>query len=149
MASVYRRKDRNGRPAKKYTALYFDAVCGVNGKWRTKAAFTDREASLAFAQRLERKSEREAERLFDPVLGQAKRPIAEHLEMFLETELDPTRSKRYVQQVRSRLERVIVGVGAERLNDLITIHVSRFLNDLKVNGRPVSAATRSDFVATC
>ena len=146
MASVHRRTNRSGRPAKKYTALYFDAA---QQRWRTKSAFCDREASLALAQRLERQTAREAEGLYDPVLEQAKRPIAEHLSSFLESELDPCRAPRYTQQVRARLQRVIDGIGAERIGDLTTIHVGRFLNDLMMNGRPISPATRSDYVATC
>lgn len=145
MASIYKRKARSGKPARKWTALWYDHE---QQKWRTTAAYTEKASSLAFAQRLERQSERRAEGLILEPKPESTLPvpICELLNDFMLTEIDKTRNARYRHQVRSRIQRVIDELGAQKLEDLHTVQVARVLDGLTIKGRPIAPSSRSDFV---
>jgi len=144
MASVYKRKSRNGRPAAKWTALWRDHE---QGRWRTTAAYPEKAASLALANRLERQSARRAEGIIEedpePI---PPTPIRELLDDFMITEVDRSKTERYRQQLRKRIDRVIDALGAQTIKDLSTVQVARVLDGMEIKGRPLAPATRSDFV---
>jgi len=143
MASVYKRKSRNGKPAAKWTALYRDHE---QGRWRTASAYPEKAASVALANRLERQSARRAEGLVEPNPEPTPpTPIRELLDDFMLTDVGP-KSDRYRQQVRKRIERAIDALGANRIEDLSTVQVARVLDAMRNNGRPLAPASKTDYV---
>ncbi len=146
MASVYKRTARNGKPAKRWTALY---RCSETGKYRTKSGYSDKASTQALANRLERESARRAEGLVDMETPKSTpTPILEILDDFMLTEIERTRAPRYRQQIRSRIDRVIKETGAEHIQDLSTVQVARVLESIKIGKRPLAPASRSDYVMT-
>jgi hypothetical protein len=64
MASAFKRKSDRRKKGSKWVASFFDHEVG---KWRSRTGFTDREATLELARRLEKDSARRKEGLDDPV----------------------------------------------------------------------------------
>ena len=124
--------------SKKYTAIY-DTPAGD----KSKVAYRDKQASQAFAERLERDAARIAEGLLDPVDEQLRKPIGDHLEDFMASRVGRANAEWTEKQVRNRIERVITETRTNRLIDLDPIAIERFFTAHEIEG-----TTRNEYVGS-
>lgn len=99
-----------------------------------KKGYTDKEASVALGQRLEREAARRREGLTSEFDDHAKVPIEKHLDDYMTAKPKGSLSPLYVQQFRTRIDRVIKGTGCRRLHELDPVKVDRFFNREKIAG---------------
>jgi integrase len=96
--------------------------------------YTDKAASIALGKRLEQEAARRHEGLIDRYDDHARIDINEHLKDFLESRPSHAVSERYRSQFQRRIERIICGVSARRLQDLDPVKINQLLNGLELGG---------------
>ncbi|MFP4052598.1 MAG: tyrosine-type recombinase/integrase [Phycisphaerae bacterium] len=128
MASAFKRTTDRRKKGSKWVASFYDHEAG---KWRSRTGFTDREATLELARRLEKESARRKEGLDDPVDGERLRGIQEHVDDYIHSIEIRGRAPRYVQQVRQRIERVLRKARVTRLVELDPVKVQAVVHELK------------------
>jgi integrase len=140
--TVWKRKaDRRRRDAK-WRITYTDE----DGRRRTATAYTDRQASYELARRLVKEAAQKAEGLIDPFAEHRRTPIMAVLDEFRDDLAGKGRSSRYVQQVRNRILRIILGTKVKILGDIDPVAVSRFVSGLSDEG--VSETTRNEYIGS-
>jgi integrase len=149
VASIYRRKDRNGKPAAKYSIQYKDA----DDRWRIVIGCADKESTRRLAAKLESDVtlERNGIRTTQTAVPLKKvlRDFQAHLEAKANTD-------DYIEQSINRLERAFTACKFEKLDDLRTDVAadafSRFIRDLqtlkgpKGKARPASQQTKNHYL---
>jgi integrase len=145
MASVYKRKGTKRRKGAKWMVSWYDAEQGL---WRDRVGYTDKDAALSLGQRLEREAADRAEGISNPFDEQRKRAIGEHLADFISKTRSAGRDDAYVNQLETRIKRVIYGTGAKRLHELDPVRIDRFLDGLRHRERPLSGRTRNEYVTS-
>ncbi len=149
MASTFKRKSDQGRPGSRWVINYFDAE---QGKRRTIRGYSDRGASLAKGDRLERESARRAEGLINVVDEQARRPIGEHLAEYLGTLRARGRESRYVQQVEQKIEFLAPRTGARRAIELDGAKILNVLAEYRFRSgksnpaKSLSVAAKNEYI---
>ena len=107
MASVFKRKDKNGRPYRHWTIQYLDA----HGKSRQKKGFTDKQESQRLANKLEHEAKLRRDGLIDSaaeeLANQAKRSVVSHLDEFLETLRFRNRTQQYLNHISTRVRAIL------------------------------------------
>ena len=119
---------------------WYIAYEGEHGRTQ-KRGYTDRAASVAYGERLERDAARRREGIVDQYDDHGKMPIGRHLDDFIATRPTYATSDLYVSQVRNRIQRIINGTKASRLHELDPVAIERFLQDQKIIGH-----TRNEYV---
>ncbi|MEM6260203.1 MAG: tyrosine-type recombinase/integrase [Planctomycetota bacterium] len=145
MATAYKRTKDRRRKGSKWIARWFNAELG---EWKDKTGHTDKEATLELGRRLERESARRAEGVDDPMDDQRKRLIHDHLADFIEQVKAGNRTEAYVNQLESRITRVIQGTAVKRLHELDSTKINRFLSTLRIKGRKLSGITRNEYIGS-
>lgn len=145
MASAFKRVSDKRRKDRSYHARYYDHMAK---RWATKKAYTDRDASLELARRLERESSRRAEGLIDSFDEALKTPIAEAVAEFVASVKALGRSERYLQQLEARINAVIGGTGATRLHELNAVKVERYLAREGEGEDGISGTTRAEYITS-
>ena len=145
MATVFRRKDTPKGKKAKWRARWKNAE---TGRWQTSIGFVDKQATVAFAERLERRSARRAEGLIDPVEEENRRPVTEHLEEFIATLRHAERSPRYILQMENRIRRIIDETNIQRLSDFDPTRTIEILGELRIKDKPLSGATRNEYIVS-
>ena len=111
MASVFKRKGKDGKKNTFWTVQYMDA----HGKSRQKRGFTDKQESQRLANKLEHEGKLRRDGLIDVAaeeLGnQAKRSVLIHLEEFLAALRSKGRTEKHVKLVSSRISAVLEEAG--------------------------------------
>lgn len=126
MASVYKRKA--GLTAPKWYIKYRDA----QGRIRRVAGGRDRAATIAKANDLERRAEREAAGLSCPADDAAREPLEKHLSAF-EAALEARgRTNEHVTRTLARVRRVLS--GCKRVGDLTPSRVQGVLAEMQADG---------------
>jgi integrase len=128
MASAFKRTTDRRKKGSKWVASYFDHEMN---RWRSRTGYTDREATLELARRLEKESARRAQGVDDPVDTQRVRPIEQHLEDFIASIKARGREQRYIQQVGRRIERVLKKARVTRLVELDAVKVQAVIHELQ------------------
>ena len=134
MASTFKRKEDKGRRGSSYYVSYTDE----NGVRRTRVAFTDKAASEAFARQLETEARQRRLGLIDPkadrYLQAEQRPLEDHLADFHASLLAKGDKKKYVNQTRTYVRKVLALAKAERLSDLTPSVVQIAIGSLRSGG---------------
>lgn len=120
---------------------WYVAYQGEHGR-RYAKAYSDRAASLALGERLERDAARRREGLVDRYDDHLKTSIDRHLADFLASRPAQATCGRHNQQLRNRITRIITGIKATRLQELEPVAIERFLGEQKIVGH-----TRNEYVA--
>ena len=111
MASVFKRKDKNGRKSPCWTIQYMDA----HGKSRQKKGFTDKQESQRLANKLEHEAKLRRDGLIDSaaedLATQAKRCAVSHLDEFLGTIRSKGRTEKHVKLISTRIRAVLDEAG--------------------------------------
>ncbi len=94
---------------------WYIAYEGEHGRTQ-KRGYTDRAASVAYGERLERDAARRREGIVDQYDDHGKMPIGRHLDDFIATRPTYATSDLYVSQVRNRIQRIINGTKTSRLS---------------------------------
>ncbi len=151
MATTFKRGEDQKVRGSRWMVNFFDATLG---KRRTIRGYSDRDASQAMGERLERDAARKAEGLLDPVDDQARRPIGEHIDDYVAMLRGKECSATHVAQVVQRLGLVAKGVKAARLVDLDATKVLTFLTVYRSRigkrgqQRPLSTITKNNMIST-
>ncbi len=148
MASAFKRKPDRKVKGSKWIIRWWDAQLG---KWKQESAYSDREASMEYARKLEAQSARIATGLERADFGKPAKTIAELIEEYMggyRAKLrDSKRDERYVSQVRNRITRIVAGVRVSSIHQLDPIAVRDFLDGLKkTNKKVISGVTRNEYV---
>jgi len=118
MASVFKRKGKDGKKNTFWTVQYMDA----HGKSRQKRGFTDKQESQRLANKLEHEGKLRRDGLIDVAaeeLGnQAKRSVLVHLEEFLAALRSKGRTEKHVKLVSSRISAVLEEAGIGTTSDI-------------------------------
>lgn len=126
MASVYKRGSGRDVP---YTIQYTDH----RGKRCTTLGFTDKQLTEQLATKLEREAKLRAAGLIDTeqerIAETKQSPIQEHIVAFHESISE--QSADYVRHIKSRLKKIIEGVGITSLADITSEAVTVFLRRLR------------------
>ena len=149
--------DDKGKPRQAKVAPGKDGttriVVGQDEKWtiaymtssgrKTRVAFKDYDSSFALLQRLERESAQRAEGIITGFDDHRQTPVATHLDDFMVN--GPTKSacRRYLEQHRARIERIIKGIAATRLHDFDPVKIDRFFEAEGIAGH-----TRNEYVGS-
>ncbi len=112
------------KKTKKYYAIYVDAV---TGKEKRVPGYTDKQATLQLARRLERESQLQAAGLLDPVLESSKVPLEKLVEEFRQDLLLRQRSSGYVELVVMRIRRLCRAIDARHLAQLRPEPITQWL----------------------
>ncbi len=103
--------------------------------------YTDKAASIAYGDRLEREAARRREGLIEEFDDHARIPIDQHLNDFISSRPTNATSPSYLDQFSTRIKRIVAGTGAGRLHDLDMVKVDQFLNREGIVGH-----TRNEYV---
>ncbi|MCL2639495.1 MAG: tyrosine-type recombinase/integrase [Phycisphaerales bacterium] len=104
--------------------------------------YTDKAASIALGDRLEKEAARRREGLIDQFDEHMKTPILTHLADFMVSRQGRATSHLYIYQVQTRIERIIAGIKATRLHELDVVAIDRFLTAEKLEGH-----TRNEYIS--
>lgn len=131
VAGVYKRKSDRDRKGGKWTAWWIDQ----NGKRRSKAAATDRAASLEIARKLETEATKIREGLIQPVeitRREARRkPIADHIEDYRLTLQAKGDTKKHARHIAKAVTRLLEDSSARSVVDVVHDRVQEALGRLK------------------
>ena len=118
MASVFKRKDKNGRKSPCWTIQYMDA----HGKSRQKKGFTDKQESQRLANKLEHEAKLRRDGLIDSAAEdlaiQMSRCIRQHLSEFLDTVRSRNRTQQYLNHISTRIGAILDEAGIETLAEI-------------------------------
>jgi len=107
MASVFKRKDKNGKKSQRWIIQYSDA----HGKKRQRVGFTDKQESQRLANKLEEAAKLRRDGVIDlaaeVLAAQANRPVSQHLSEFLDTIRSKGGTEKHVRLISARIEAVI------------------------------------------
>lgn len=127
MASIYKKKRDKGQRG----ACYFIDYTDHTGKRRTKKGFTDRQATMQLASKLEQEAMKRKAGLIDSVeeeLANHRRlKITDHLEAFRTFLESGDNTAKHVRTVTSRIQTIIDVCEAVTLKDLTAEKVEAFL----------------------
>ena len=111
MASVFKRKDKNGKRSQRWTIQYSDA----HGKKRQRIGFTDKQESQRLANKMEEAAKLRRDGVIDlaaeVLAAQTKRPVSQHLSEFLDTIRSKGGTEKHVRLISARIEAVIKEAG--------------------------------------
>ncbi len=136
MASVFKRKDKNGKKSLHWTIQYTDA----HGNCRQRKGYTDKQESQRLAHRLEEAGKLRRDGLIDltaeDLANQGKRPILQHLDEFLGIIRSKGRTEKHVKLTESRISAILaeakivssVGITHDRVEKAIVAFQKR--NDI-------------------
>jgi len=153
MPRVWKRSPDKNKPGSRWYLTWNDWVFTA-GQWRekqvTKLAFTDKNESYKLGVNLEERALKKKLGLIDPaqeqMAAEAQRPIAEHLDAFIEHVQARGRDARYVRQLRPRLERLFEHAGVARLCDITADALDRYVLLLRRGAR--SGYTVNEIIGT-
>jgi integrase len=133
--SYYKIDPKTGEKIKhKYRKWYIKYRDG-NGIVRKVPGCTDKAATLQLAAQLERDAERKRVGVADPFESHRKRPLSEHLKSFESFLVAKGNSKKHVQQVKSRAEKLVQACKFVFSSDVSPSVVQEFFADLRRQGR--------------
>ena len=115
----------------KSTCYYGSFTDSHTGKRITKKLYSDKQASRRELDRMIEEAERKATGIIDRFAEHRTRPIAEHIQDYLDHCEHVEQSPKHRQMKRTDLYRVVNGIGAKRLTDLEPNAVQRFLQGLR------------------
>lgn len=148
MATIFRRKGIDGKPAKNYSIKYKDE----RGKWRTVAGCATKELTKQKAHDLEAVVlNRKAGRI-DPFEEPKKHPLSEHLDAYsrhLQTYKND--SADHIAQSRKRISSIFDGCGFTSIDDLAAFDaadkVARYLENRRLAAkRPLTVQTSNHYL---
>lgn len=126
MASIFKRTNRKNEP---YLIQYLDH----EGNRKTEKGFTDKGLTEQLAARLESEARLRSTGMIDTeqekVAGNKLSPIQEHISAFEESISE--QSPDYVRHVKSRLKKIIEGIGITSLAEITSEVVTVFLRRLR------------------
>ena len=146
MASIFKRgkdKRRKDRP-------YYIAFVDERGQRRTIKGCADYAATMEIARKLESDVALRKRGVIDPsqerFAEHARRPIGEHLAEFVQRAKAEGRAKRYVQQVKARLDAFVRELEIETIRDIDADRATAFTMILR--GRHLGDVTINEYVGT-
>ncbi len=112
----------------------------ANGKWHMRKAYTDKTASAALEIKLVTKIERGQVGLVDPLEGQRKRPLDEHLDDFEMHLEDRGNTLEYCELTVKRCRNVFDRIKAGVIDDVTPGRIEACLADFRREGLSVSTS---------
>ena len=117
----------DGTKCRMETAEYYVRYKNSAGKWKREKAYTDHDASLSLAVKIEARIARQAEGLVDPFEKHTRCPILEHVDDFerhLEAKGD---TWKHVTETAQKVRKIIAGCNFETLADMASGAVESYL----------------------
>ncbi len=126
---TYTRRDpRTGKRIRKKTRKYYAVfIDAATGKEERVPGYTDKQATLELARRLERESQLRAAGLLDPAVESTNVPLEKLVEEFRQELLLRQRSDDYIRLTVRRIARLCQAIGAQRLGQLRPEPIARWL----------------------
>lgn len=144
--SVFKRaKDK-----KKKDAKWMVSFTDENGKRRTQAGYSDREATEALGRRLQCLAARRREGLVDPFEQYRTAPISETIAEYVASLKALGRNLRYISQVQNRINILVYGTRVRCLGDLDSVAIRSFISGLKSQtvGDALAGRTCNEYITS-
>jgi integrase len=148
MSSVFKRKQDKGKKGSRYIASWRDEF----GVWKHKTACTDRESSLAMAQRLAHESNLRREGFTSNIRDESIKAIDEQLRAYIIHVTSEGNDAKYISNLHARISRVIAATKAKRLLDIEPGKVQAAIlamptkRGLQKEGKPIALSTRNEYI---
>ncbi len=153
MASVFKRvrkgrDPKSGRVVQRKSRKWYAQYRDAQGRIRRVVAFTDKSASLDWANRLEREAVLEAKGLVSRVDRHRSTSVGEHVECYERFLLAKGNTLAHVKKTRQRIDSVLAGAQVKRLDDITASSVMEYLAMRRTEASGFGVATSNHYLTS-
>ncbi len=124
----YWAKDPNtGSRVKKRRSKWYARYKGEDGQWKERPGYTDKEATVRLARRLEKGAAQRREGIADPVEQYRATPLTEHLHDFRLSLESKNNGEDHVERTVTRIQKIIDGCNFRFIPDITGDRVANYL----------------------